>query len=66
MHPTIIFIQNKEGQITNQANPINTKLSFTPELNTTIYHKGLKATVMKVIIDVTPILPAIIIHAQLI
>lgn len=66
MHQVIIYIQNQEGQITNQSNPIKTQLSFTPELNTTIYHKGVKATVMKVIIDVTPALPAIIIHTQII
>ncbi len=66
MHPTIVFIQNKEGQITNQKDPIKTQLSFTPKLNTVIYHKGLKATVIKCTIDVTPALPAIIIHAQII
>lgn len=66
MHPTVIFIQNKEGQITNQKEPIKSQLAFTPELNTTIYHKGLKATVIKVTLDITPALPAIIIHCQII
>lgn len=66
MHQVLIYIQNKEGVISNQADPIKTQLSFTPELNTTIYHKGVKASVIRITIDVTQILPAIIIHAQLI
>lgn len=66
MHQVLIYIQNKEGVISNQTDPIKTQLSFTPELNTTIYHKGVKATVVKVTIDVSPTLPVIIIHAQII
>lgn len=66
MHQVLIYIQNKEGVISNQTDPVKTQLSFTPELNTTIYHKGLKATVRKVTIDISVAIPAIIIHAQLI
>lgn len=62
MHTTIIYIKNAEGKVQSE---IKTQLAFTPELNTTIYYKGVKATVIHVIIDITPTLPAIIIHAQI-
>lgn len=64
MHPAIVYIQNGKGEA--NKDPIKTQLSFTPELNTTIYYKGIKATVIKVTIDIGPALPAIIIHAQII
>lgn len=64
MHPVILYIQNKEGVQVND--PIKTKLNFTPELNTIIYHKGIKSTVTKIVIDITPEIPAIVIYSQII
>lgn len=62
MHPTIIYIRNSNQVVVAE---IRTKLSFTPELNTMIYHNKVKANVMQVIIDVNPAIPAIIINAQI-
>lgn len=64
-HPTLIYIQNKNGEKT-ESSPIKTQLSFTPELNTTIYYNKVKAVVIKVTVDISPVIPAIIIHAQII
>lgn len=62
MHPAVIFIKNEAKE---DVQVIHTQLAFTPELNTTIYSKGIKATVTFVIIDITPKIPAIVIHAQI-
>lgn len=62
MHPAVIYIKNEAKE---NVDVINTHLAFTPELNTTIYYKGVKATVTFVVVDVTPKIPAIVIHAQI-
>lgn len=62
MHPTIVYFKNESDQTVTE---VKTQLAFAPELSTTIYHKGVKASVIHVIIDITPPIPAIIIHAKI-
>lgn len=60
MHTAIIYIRNESGDLVRE---VKTTLSFTPELQTIIYHNGVKSRVSQVIIDITPPIPAIIITA---
>lgn len=62
MHPVIIYFFNSNKELVKE---IKTQLAFTPELQTTIYHDKVKAVVNNIIIDVTPKMPAIVIHATI-